>query len=184
MSDKEIVALFVARDEGAIAATDKCYGRKLHVLANRILENYEDAEESVNDTYLQTWNTIPPQVPSCFFAYLAKICRHFALNRVYWKNAAKRKALVVELTQEMELCIPDAAIEREMEGRELGKILNSFLAALNPETRRIFLRRYWYVDTIAEIASRYGLTESKVKMQLSRTRAKLQTYLEKEGITL
>ena len=76
------------------------------------------------------------------------------------------------------------AIEREMEGRELGKILNSFLAALNPETRRIFLRRYWYVDTIAEIASRYGLTESKVKMQLSRTRAKLQTYLEKEGITL
>ena len=98
--------------------------------------------------------------------------------------AVKRKAEVVLLTEEMELCIPDTSLERTMRGKELGRILDAFLESLPKDSRLIFLRRYWYVDTIAEIAQRYGMTESKVKMQLSRTKEKLRAYLEKEEISV
>ena len=182
MEDQKIIELYFARDEEAIKQTDNTYGRRLFVLADNVLKNREDAEESVSDTYMKAWETIPPQRPKHFFAYLAKICRHFALGKVDWKNAAKRKAEVVSLTQEMELCIPDNSREKVMEGKELGRILNAFLGTLTPENRMVFLRRYWYVDTIAEIAARYGISESAVMTRLSRTRSKLCTYLEKEGI--
>lgn len=184
MDDKQILDLYFARNEDAIRHTDDTYGRRLFQLADNIVNNDQDAEESVSDTYLKAWETIPPQCPTFFFAYLAKICRHFALGRLDWKNAAKRKAEVVTLTQEMELCIPDNAQDRTLEGKELGRILNAFLKTLSPENRMVFLRRYWYVDTVAEIAIRYGISESAVMTRLSRTRAKLQTYLEKEGISL
>jgi RNA polymerase sigma-70 factor (ECF subfamily) len=151
-------------------------------LANKILNNREDAEESVSDTYMKTWEIIPPQRPKYYYAFLASICRHLSFHKVDWKLAAKRNAEVVTLTQEMEMCIPDTSRDRKLEGKELGRIMNAFLESLPKDTRLIFLRRYWHVDTIAEIAARYGMTESKVKMQLSRTRAKLQTYLESEGI--
>ena len=131
---------------------------------------------------MKTWENIPPQRPAYFYAFIASICRHLSFHRLDWKLAAKRHAEVVALTNEMEQCIPDASHERELEGKEIGRLLNTFLAALPKETRLIFLRRYWHVDTIAEIAARYGITESKVKMQLSRTRAKLGTYLKQEGI--
>lgn len=182
MDDTKIIDLFWARDEAAIAETDRVYGRKLHVLSNKILNNREDAEESVNDTYLKTWQIIPPQRPRFFYAFLASICRHLSFHRLDWRLADKRNAEVVSLTQEMELCIPDAARERTLEGKEIGRVMNDFLASLPRQTRLIFLRRYWHLDTIAEIAARYGITESKVKMQLSRTRDKLRTYLKKEGI--
>lgn len=182
MEDAKIIALFWKRNEQAVKETDIAYGRKLYNLSNRILNNREDAEESVSDTYLKAWNTIPPRRPQHLFAYLAKICRNFSLDRLDWKNAAKRKAEVVSLTQEMELCIPDTQRERQRDGKELGMLLDAFLRTLTPENRMVFLRRYWYVDTIAEIAVRYGLSESAVQMRLSRTRAKLSTYLEKEGI--
>ena len=112
----------------------------------------------------------------------AKICRHFALDRLDWKSAAKRKAEVVSLTDEMTLCIPDSQRERELVGKELGQLLDAFLRTLTPENRMVFMRRYWYVDTIAEISARFGISESAVQMRLSRTRAKLSSYLEKEGI--
>ncbi len=182
MEDKKIIDLFWARNEDAIAETDATYGRKLRALANKILNNREDAEESVSDTYMKTWEIIPPQRPNYFYAFIASICRHLSFHKVDWKQAAKRNAEVVALTDEMELCIPDTSRDREMEAKEIGKALNDFLESLPKETRLIFLRRYWHVDTIAEIAARYGITESKVKMQLSRTRAKLCTYLEQEGI--
>ena len=184
MEDTKIIELFWARDEDAIRQTDAAYGRRLHTLAKKILLNREDAEESVNDTYLKTWEAIPPHRPNCFFAFLAAICRRLSLNRLDWKLAAKRNAEVVSLTQEMELCIPDPVHDRALEGKELGRLLDMFLESLPKDSRLIFLRRYWYVDTIPEIARRYGMTESKVKMQLSRTRAKLCTYLEKEGIAV
>ena len=184
MEDVKIIELFLARDEQAIAQADAAYGRKLFVLANRIVRNHEDAEESVSDTYFKAWETIPPQKPSFFFAYLAKICRFFALGKLDWNHAAKRNAEVVALTEEMEQCIPDSSHDHAMEAKEIGKALNAFLETLNPESRMIFLRRYWYVDTVAEIAARYGISESKVKTQLHRTRAKLCTYLEKEGIAV
>lgn len=184
MDDTQIIALFLARDEQAIHETDLAYGRRLHRLANRFLLSREDAEESVSDTYLETWKVIPPYRPKYFFAFLASICRHISLNRLDWKLAAKRKADVVSLTEEMELCIPDASHERAMQGREIGQLLDAFLEDLPRDSRMIFLRRYWYADAIAEIALRYGMTESKVKMQLLRTRAKLKDYLEREGIAI
>ena len=182
MEDTQIIELYWARNEKAIAETDRAYGRQLHALANRILQNREDAEENVSDTYMRTWETVPPQRPRFFSAFLSKICRNLALDRLDWRNAAKRNAEVVALTQEMELCIPDGGYDRKMEGREIGRVMEAFLNTLPKESRLIFLRRYLYVDTIGEIAKRYGISESKVKMQLHRTRAKLCTYLEKEGI--
>ena len=184
MTDAEIIQLYWSRNEDAIRETDAVYGRKLHTLAERIVQNNEDAQECVSDTYLKTWDTIPPQRPSYFFAYIAKICRNFALGVLDWKSAAKRKGEVVALTQEMEACIPDPAHQRRLEGEELGKVLNRFLETLSYESRVIFLRRYWYLDTVAEIADHCGITQSKVKTQLHRTRAKLHGFLEKEGITV
>ena len=182
MEDAKILDLYFARDEDAIRETDTAYGKWLHTLAKNILQNREDAEESVNDTYAEVWKSIPPRRPKYFFAFLASICRHLSLNRVDWKQAAKRRAHVVPLTEEMENCIPDAAHERQMEAKELGKLLDLFLESLPKDSRLIFLRRYWYVDSVPEIAARYGMTESKVKMQLSRTKEKLRSFLEQEGI--
>ena len=182
MTDLQIIDLYWARNEQAIQETDLRYGKKLHGLANKIVQNFEDAQECVSDTYLKTWDTIPPARPEYFFAYLAKICRNFALGVLDWKSAAKRKGEVVSLSQEMESCIPDPRHERKLEGQELGEVLNRFLETLSYDNRVIFLRRYWYLDTVAEIADRYGMTQSKVKTQLHRTRTKLHVFLEKEGI--
>lgn len=182
MDDRKIIELFLARNEEAIRYTDDTYGRRLYHLADNIVHNDQDAEESVSDTYMKAWDTIPPQRPQHFFAYIAKICRNFALKKVDWKNAQKRNAVVVVLTQEMESCIPDTHRDAEADARELGRILDAFLRTLTPENRVVFLRRYWYVDTIAEIAVRCGISESAVQMRLHRTRSKLAVYLAKEGI--
>lgn len=182
MDDSKIIELFFARSEDAIKHTDDTYGRRLFYLADNIVHNDQDAEESVNDTYMKAWDTIPPQRPEHFFAYIAKICRNFALKRIDWQKAKKRNAEVVTLTQEMENCIPDTYRDIEADARELGQILDAFLRTLTPENQKVFLRRYWYVDTIAEIAVRYGISESAVQMRLNRTRSKLAMYLAKEGI--
>ena len=182
MDDSKIIELFFARNEDAIKHTDDTYGRRLFRLADNIVHNDQDAEESVNDTYMKAWDTIPPQRPEHFFAYIAKICRNFALKRIDWQKAKKRNAEVVTLTQEMENCIPDTYRDMEADERELGRILDAFLRTLTPENQMVFLRRYWYVDTIAEIAVRYGISESAVQMRLNRTRSKLAMYLAKEGI--
>ena len=182
MEDAKIIALFWKRDEQAVKETDTAYGRKRYCLSNRILNNCEDAEESVSDTYMETWKSISPKRPAYFYAFLAAICRNLSLNRLDWRLAAKRNAEVVSLTQEMESCIPDRLHSVETERMELQRILNSFLEDLPRENRLIFLRRYLYVETVAEIAARYGISESKVKTQLHRTRKKLRDCLAKEGI--
>ena len=182
MDDSKIIELFFARNEDAIKHTDDAYGRRLFHLADNIVHNDQNAEESVNDTYMKAWDTIPPQRPEHLFAYIAKICRNFALKRIDWQKAKKRNAEVVTLTQEMENCIPDTYRDMEADERELGRILDAFLRTLTPENQMVFLRRYWYVDTIAEIAVRYGISESAVQMRLNRTRSKLAMYLAKEGI--
>jgi len=182
VEDAKIIDLYFARNEEAIQQTDAAYGRKLYCLADRILHDAQDSEESVSDTYMKTWETIPPKRPAYLYAYLAKICRHFALGKLDWKAAAKRKAEVVSLTEEMALCIPDRKKEAEMEANEISRAINVFLGNLNQESRVIFLRRYWFCDTVAEIAERYGISESKVKMRLHRTRAQLAEFLNKEGI--
>ena len=182
MDDSEILDLYFARSEQAIVQTDQKYGFYCYSIAKRILSDPLDAEESVNDTYAEVWKSIPPRRPKYFFAFLASICRHLSLNRVDWKQAAKRRAQVVPLTEEMENCIPDTVHERQMEAKELGRLLDLFLEGLPKDSRLIFLRRYWYVDSVPEIAARYGMTESKVKMQLSRTKEKLRLFLQQEGI--
>ena len=182
MEDAKIIELFFQRNEQAVKETDTAYGRRLYVLSNNILNNREDAQECVSDTYMETWKSIPPKRPKYFYAFLASICRNVSFNRLDWRLAAKRNAEVVTLTQELEMCIPDSRQDGEMDRRELRRVLETFLDSLSKESRLIFLRRYLYVDTVAEIAARYGISESKVKTQLHRTRAKLHTYLTKEGI--
>ena len=184
MEDAKIIELFFQRNEQAVQETDNAYGRKLYVLSNHILNNREDAEESVSDTYMETWKSIPPKRPKYFYAFLASVCRNLSLNRLDWRMAEKRSAEMVALTQELENCIPDSRQDAELERRELRRILEAFLEDLPKENRLIFLRRYLYVDTVAEIAARYGLSESKVKTQLHRTRVKLRKFLAEEGITV
>ena len=184
MEDAKIIALFWERNEQAVQETDNAYGRKLYVLSNHILNNREDAEESVSDTYMETWKSIPPKHPKYFYAFLAAICRNLSLNRLDWRLASKRNAEVVALTREMENCIPDSRRDTELDRRELRRILEAFLEDLSKESRLIFLRRYLYVDTVAEIAARYGISESKVKTQLHRTRIKLRKALAEEGIAV
>lgn len=182
MDDRKIIELYCARDQEAITETQRVYGGRLHSLSQRIVRSFEDAQECVSDTYMKAWETIPPQKPDYFYAYLARICRYFSFGRLDWKNAAKRKAEVVSLSEEMALCIPDESRDRELEGKELGRLLNSFLEGLSQESRVIFVRRYWFCDTIAEIAGRYNISESKVKTRLHRTRTQLSEFLLKEGI--
>ena len=182
MTDSQIIALFWDRNEDAIQETDAVYGRKLFTISDKILRSHHDAEESVSDTYMKAWESIPPQKPNYFFAYLAKICRNFSLRRIEWNAAEKRNAEIVTLTTEMETCIPDQSYERKLEGEELGRVLNRFLESLSLDSRLIFMRRYWYTDSIQEIAERYQMSQSKVKTQLHRTRNKLQLFLESEGI--
>lgn len=182
MEDTRIIDLYWRRNQDAITETDRTYGRRLTALAENILRNREDAEESVSDTYLKAWDTIPPQRPKYLYAYLAKICRFFAFGRLDWKQAAKRQAEVVALSEEMELCIPDQRREDEQAAKEIGRAINAFLAGLSLENRLIFMRRYWYCESIAEIAERYQISQSKVKTRLHRLRNQLKGHLEQEGI--
>ena len=184
VEDEKIIDLYWERKDEAIMETQAAYGRQLQTIAQRIVQSYEDAEESVNDTYLAAWRTIPPKRPKYFFAYLAKICRNFAFGKLDWLDAARRKAEVVTLSEEMELCIPDTSRDSAAEGREITRALNAFLGTLTQENRRLFVRRYWYVDTVAEIAQRYNMSESKVKTRLHRIREKLRVYLMQEGIAV
>ena len=184
MEDREIIAALLRRDDGALAELQEKYGPRLRTLAGRFLKSREDAEEAVNDAYLRTWNTIPPQEPEHLFAYVAQLCRRAALEKVDWLTAQKRRGVVVELTEELAQCLPDPAPQREAEGRELGEALNRFLATLDREKRVMFLRRYWYGDPIRDIAARCGAGESKVKTTLFRLRRELREFLEKEGISV
>ena len=182
MNDNQIIKLFFTRNEDAIDQTAYKYGTRLTGLAANIVRNNEDAQECVNDTYLKAWDTIPPTKPDHFYAYLAKICRYFSFGRLDWNNAAKRNAQVVALTQEMEECIPDSWQNANVESGEISRLVSLFLRTQTPENRMIFLRRYWYGDSVSEIALRYEITQSAVLMRLSRTRSKLAAYLKKEGI--
>ena len=182
MEDREILALFQRRDQGAIPALEEQYGKRLRTLAGRLLGSLQDAEECVSDTYLAAWNAIPPEKPVYLFAYLAAICRNRALTYLERERTQKRRGELVVLTEELEQCIPDARREREADSREIGEALNCFLSGLASEPRRFFLRRYWYAESVKEVAKSCGVSESKVKMSLHRTRKKLREFLQEEGL--
>ena len=183
MSDEQIMELFFARDVKALKLTSEQYGTSLERMASRFVSR-EDAEECVNDTLLAAWNAIPPDRPEYFFAWLMKVCRNFALGKIEWYQAKKRSADQVAFDEELAQCIPDQKASGELESRELGRILSAFLMEQSKEKRILFLRRYWYGDSIAEVAETMGMTASNVKTILFRMRASLKEYLEKEEIFL
>ena len=180
MDDKSIIELYFRRDENALRQTKELYGERLRALAYRILQSREDAEECENDTYMKAWASIPPQKPQHFFAYLAKICRNTALNMAEKQKAEKRSAVIVELSDELSECLPDKRSFEDTAEQELGEIISEFLKTLSKENRIIFVRRYFLSETISDISKALGISESKVKSSLFRTRNKLRDYLSKE----
>lgn len=184
MEDNKIIELYFSRSEAAISETAFAYGKKLEYLSYSILKNTEDTKECVNDTYLKTWDVIPPEKPTYFYAFIAKICRYLCFGKLDYKNAAKRNVQIIALTDELANSIPDKLSEIELSGDEIGNVLTAFLKSLAEESRLIFMRKYWFCDSVSEIAKRYEVSESKVKTSLYRTRQKLKTYLETEGISV
>ena len=186
MDDAKIVDLYLARDESDVSHTAEKYGTKLRQIANRILDDMESAEECENDTYLEAWNRIPPHEPRDYlFPFLGRIARHLAIDRCRRRDAQKRSAVLCELTAELELCLPaKETVETQVDASELETVVRRFLSGCTAEQRGIFLRRYWYFDTIPDIAARYGCTESKVKVTLHRLRERLRAVLEEEGWTV
>ncbi|MBQ1658965.1 MAG: RNA polymerase sigma factor [Clostridia bacterium] len=182
MDDKKIIELYFRRDEDAITQTKECYGERLKALAYRILRSSEDAEECENDTYMKAWESIPPQQPQHFFAYLAKICRNTALKMEEKQQAEKRSAVIVELSQELSECLPDKHSLEDTAEQELGEIISKFLKTVSKENRVIFIRRYFLSETISDISKALSISESKVKSSLFRTRNKLRDYLSKEEL--
>lgn len=186
MDDNKIVELYLLRDETAIKQTTEKFGSRLRSLAYRIVNDRQTAEECENDTYMEAWNTIPPHEPrSYLYAFLARITRHISLNCCRDRSRLKRSAFICELSAEMEQCIPAPDdIACRVDDLALGEAINGFLSTLAEEKRKIFIRRYWYLDSIADISKCFALSESKVKTTLFRCRNQFREYLEKEGFTL
>ncbi|MBE6669603.1 MAG: RNA polymerase sigma factor [Ruminococcaceae bacterium] len=182
MEDSDIIDLYFLRDEKAIKETDEKYGKRLLSFSTAITEDLRDAEECVNDTYLKTWNSIPPTRPDNFFAFLLKIIRNLSLDVCDRKNAQKRNAVLVELSDEMSETVPSYTMpDEEIRAEELGRSIDSFLRAQKEGVRIIFVKRYFYTESVAKIASESSLSEANVKSILFRTRKKLKKHLEKEG---
>ena len=183
MDDKGIIDLYFARDEKAISESMKSYNDRLFRFALRFLSDPRDAEECVSDAYVRAWDTIPPNRPNNLFAYLAALCRNAALDVIKKNSAQKRSAQLVELTQEMNECIPDSNNITEEQSEEFSKCINEYLATLPKDKRAVFLGRYWYNESISEIAKRTGFSQSKVKTMLHRMREELRKYIKgKDGI--
>ena len=186
MEDQQIVKLYLERSEDAIGQTALKYGNYLHTIAYHILENQEDSEECVNDTYWKAWGIIPPRRPKRLSVFLGKITRNLSLDWFRRYTAEKRGGgeIMVAL-EELGDCVSNPGTgEEQFEKMLLAEVLNRFLASLTPEHRMIFMRRYWYVSSVKEIAEDFGITESKVKMSLLRSRNRLKEILDKEGIVI
>ena len=182
LEDGKIVELFLSRDESAISEAAEKYGARLRALARGMVQSDETAEECENDTYWEAWCAIPPHEPRGYlYPFLARITRHLALNCCRSRKQLKRSAHIEELTVELQQCVPANRTEDVVDAMALREALNGFLKMLTEEKRTVFLRRYWYLDDIAEIAFTCSMSESKVKTMLYRTRRALRTYLEKEG---
>lgn len=186
MQDKEIVELFLERDETAIRETERKYERYLTKIAFNILKDFEDSRESVNDTYLRAWNSIPPQKPLILSAYLAKITRRTAIDIFRRKNRAKRAPSEYALSlEELEDCVQsETSVEEEIDIKLLGQAINEFLKTLPEETRNAFIGRYYFLDSMKEVAAYCGMSEGKLKSLMFRTRNELKEYLIKEGFDL
>lgn len=184
MEDSQIVTLYWERNESALQATAAKYGRYCFTIAYNILSNKEDADESVNDTYMSAWERIPPHCPAVLSTFLGKITRRISLNRWRSKTRGKRGGGEVPLAlDELAECVPSGhSTERAIEQKELSQAISRFLGTL-PETERdVFVSRYWFLASIREIGTKFNFTESKTKSMLFRTREKLRNYLLEEGL--
>ena len=184
MDDSAIVDLYLDRSESAISRTSEKYGARLRNVSYGITSSRETSEECENDTYMEAWNRIPPHEPRTYLLpFLIRIIRAVSINRCVSDTRLKRKADIYELTTEMESCIPSSlSVEKELEGKLLAEAISRFLHEQSEEKCTFFMRRYFYLDSAASIARRYGCKDSKVRMTLMRMRSDLKAYLEKEEI--
>ena len=181
MEDEKIIDLYWDRNQSAIVETDKKYGNYCRKIADNILYNKEDSEECVNDTWLRAWNSMPEERPSILSAFLGAITRNLSLDRYRRRHAAKRGSGEVSyIFDEMWDCAGGENPVEQVEQKELVECIDRFLAELDNESRVLFVRRYWYMDSIAEIAGRFGYSESRVKSNMFRTRNKLRNRLVQE----
>ena len=184
MDDSSIIALYFARSEQAIQETDTKYGGFCYSIAYNILANREDSEESVSDTYLSAWNVIPPRKPNPLAPFLGKIVRHISIDMWRKKGALKRGGGEVPLAlEELQECVASGENpEQRYEQKELIRQVRQFVAGLPDTERRVFVCRYWYLDSTADIAKRFGFSENKVSSMLHRIRGKLEKHLKREEI--
>lgn len=184
MEDMQILDLYFARSETAIDETARKYGAFLNRMALNILHSQPDTEEIVNDTYFGAWNAIPPQRPASLKHFLSRITRNLSFKRLEYQSAAKRPQNAAVMLSELEECIPDprTEIEKTMEAKQIAEILNRFLRTVSDEDCTIFVSRYYYAETAAEISEKYALPERRVKYRLSVLRSRLREALEKEGV--
>lgn len=181
MEDGIIVSLLWQRAEHALEELARRFGKRLYQTANNILSSSQDAEEAVNDTYLAVWNSVPPQKPDPLPPFVYRIGRNIALDRLKRNTAVKRDGRYDLSIDELAACIPASALEEQVEARELGAAINTFLKALSPDNRTIFLRRYWFGDSVLSIARDLEMRQNTVTVRLSRLRMQLRTYLMGEG---
>lgn len=182
MEDEKIIGLYFDRSQDAISQTDAKYGPLCRQLAGRLLGNAQDTEECVSDTYLALWDAIPPARPKPFSAYIAKVTRNLAMKRLEYRNAAKRESEAEVSFEELSAClIFPGGPEEILDEKILRECIVKFLESQDRESRNIFLRRYFFFDSVKEISQRYGMTESKVKSRLMRARTKLRVHLIEEG---
>lgn len=182
MEDHEIIRLLWERVETAVAALSDKYGRLVFRLSRNILDSDEDAAECVNDTWLGVWGSIPPQKPQVLRAYVCRIGRNVSLKRYRSNTAAKRNTAYDVSIDELAECLAGSSVEEVWSARELGRAIDRFLDTLDKENRIIFVRRYWFSDSVSSIAALMGMSENNISVRLSRTRSKLKDYLKKEGI--
>lgn len=185
MEDVRIIELFFERSESAITQLTEKYGKLCRKIAGNILNNQSDADECLNDTLLGVWNTIPPNRPDSLLSYVCRIARNCALKRYEYNTARKRNSYFDIAINELDECIASGSdVEKEVEAGELERDLNSFLAKLKKEDRIIFMRRYYFADSYAAIASLTGLSEKNVSVRLTRVRARLKDHLKERGYNI
>lgn len=185
MEDSQIIDLFFERSEQAILELSNKYGKMCNRISLNILNNIQDAEECVNDAYLGTWNNIPPQKPASLLPYICRIVRNLSIKKYYSNTALKRNSYYDIAFEELEDCIPSYnSVERDYNAKELGKIINDFLDTLDKDKRVMFVRRYWFCDSLPELAKMFGITEHNASVRLSRIRGRMKKYLIKRGVIL
>ncbi|WNS42321.1 sigma-70 family RNA polymerase sigma factor [Paenibacillus sp. MMS20-IR301] len=185
MEDQGIIRLYLQRSQQAIVETKNKYGAYCRVIARNILPSNPDIEECENDTYLAAWNAIPPNLPEKLPVFLGRITRNIALDKHSYNTAKKRSREFEVILTELEECIAGpATVETEYEAGETAGLINQFLYGLDEQNRNLFIRRYWYADSIKELSREFKMSSSKVKSILFRLRNKLRSHLKQEGVDL